>query len=803
VLKQLLLLSGLILPLSGCAWAVRETTDQTVRDMVEHPFDVSPEGATGTAKPPSGARTSDGAPSDARSGEKTAADPRASGVLLASASSRSRSGDRAALVPEVSTDAQTTAWMESRRESARRDGPLNDAQGRRDDTIPLLRPPQVRRDGPLKDDQVLTAAWTQPQPGLSGPGGPQRKLDLEISPRLPGAEAPRIVVPTEPGAAEREIERIYPELPPLPVEPKVQPGPEGKPYTLAEFQRLAAANSPTLRQAASDVEAARGLLIQAKTYPNPTVQYLVDPSNNNSTAGVQGGAIDQPIITGGKMKLGIAAAQKNLDNALLALRRARSDLSTSVRNAYFTLLVDVETLVVTRALVQFSDDIYRLQVGLQKGAQFAPYEPTALRAQTNMNRLAYRQAIQSYIYDWKALVATLGLPQLPLSEIAGSVDRFIPYFDYDEVRAYAVQNHTDILTARNGVKIAQYNLKLAQVTGVFPDIDVRWSLEKDFALAPFGTYQTLALGLPLPIWNQNKGNIIAAQAALVRAAEESHRVEVTLTNNLAAAYGNYRNNLYSMEYYRRYILPDLVRYYRGIYARRQVDVNAAFGDLVFAQQNLTTNVNTYIGILGSLWTSVVGVADFLQTDDLFQMAKPRELPGLPDLHQMQLPPQWACGHDTLAALCASGAELSGPSTADPGAGSSPAGPTGGVPVGPAGSETGPPPPPAGADGAPAPPSRVVQPPRARADGASRAAYQLVQPPAAPRPASPTDRPPVPPSGPEGDPITWLDRWRATVVDPAAAMNAYFSKVGNRVGQALFGPPAPVTTYVGEEKNHEG
>ncbi len=146
-----------------------------------------------------------------------------------------------------------------------------------------------------------------------------------------------------------------------------------------------------MRQAVSDVEAAKGNLIQAKTYPNPTFSYLVDPSNNNSTAGVQGGAIDQPIITGGKMKLGVAAAQKDLDNAILALKRARSDLSTAVRNAYFTVLVDVETLVVTRALAQFSDEIYRLQVGYQKAAQAAPYEPTALRAQTFANRLAYRQ----------------------------------------------------------------------------------------------------------------------------------------------------------------------------------------------------------------------------------------------------------------------------------------------------------------------------------------------------------------------------------------------------------------------------
>jgi cobalt-zinc-cadmium efflux system outer membrane protein len=729
VLKRLLLISGLSL-LSGCAWTVRQETDQTVRDMVEYPFDVAPQNAMEARKPPSEAPPSDRTSSTSRSGEKAAPDTRSHAVLLAGAPSRSRSGEKPALVPEVPTDVQTTALMESHRNPA-------------------------RPDAPLRDDRVLAAAWTQPPAGPSGSFAAQRKLDLEISPHLPGSEAPRIMLPRDPAAAEREIDRIYPELPPLPVEPPVQPGPEGKPYTLSDLQRMAAANSPTLRQAVSDVKAAEGNLIQAKTYPNPTLSYLVDPSNNNSTAGVQGGAIDQPIITGGKMKLGVAAAQKNLDNAILALKRARSDLATGVRSAYFTVLVDVETLVVTRALVQFSDDIYRLQTGILKGTIAAPYEPTALRAQTQINRLAYRQAIASYIYDWKALVATLGLPQLPLSEIAGQVDRFIPYYDYDAVRAHVLQNHTDILTAFNGVKIAQYQLKLAQVTPVFPNLDVRYSLEKDFALGPFGTYQTLALGFPLPIWDQNKGNIIAAQGALIRAGEESHRVEVTLTNNLALAYESYRNNLYSMEYYRRYILPDLVRYYRGVYARRQIDPNSAFGDLVFAQQNLATNVQAYLGILQSLWTSVANVADFLQTNDLYQLATPRALPELPDFRQP--PPHWACGHDTLAASVANGSGASGPQLAAPVAGSPLARLAGGLPVPPDASGTGTPPPGAGA-GTPSAPS------------------QGVVPLAGPRPAEPSARAPA---------------------------TSDSDKEANRGGPGLIRPTVPLNSYFGEEDHHEG
>jgi cobalt-zinc-cadmium efflux system outer membrane protein len=308
----------------------------------------------------------------------------------------------------------------------------------------------------------------------------------------------------------------------------------------------------------------------------------------------------------------------------------------------------------------------------------APYEPAGLRAQAYSTRLAYQQAIYSYTYAWKQLVAALGLAQLPLTEVAGRVDRLVPYYDYDAVLAHVLANHTDVLTARNAVEKARYNLKLAQITP-YPDLDVNFGVWKESTLPPFTWFYATTVGFPLPIWDQNKGNIISAQAALARAIEESHRVETALTNNLATAYANYQNNLKGLEYYRRYVLPDQVRYYRGVFDRRQVDINASPGDLVQAQQTLATNVATYLSLLGTLWTSVVSVADLLQTDDLFQLATPKELPVLPDLDQH---PRWLCPHGRLAAtpLAGSGGGCPPPAAPPPGDATAPAMPAADEPV---------------------------------------------------------------------------------------------------------------------------
>jgi cobalt-zinc-cadmium efflux system outer membrane protein len=470
----------------------------------------------------------------------------------------------------------------------------------------------------------------------------RKKIAPQVPPEVPGSEAKPIPPkPQEENAKRRWFEQLYPELPPLPAEPTPLPGPDGKPYTLADLQQIAAVNSPELRQAAADVVAARGAVIQARAYPNPMVGWNVQPSNDGSTAGLQGPFIDQTIRFAGKLKLASAAAEMDLRNAELALRRARSDLATRVRNAYFALLVAKETVQVNRGLARYTDEIYRLQTGLYQAGLGAAYEPMALRAIAYTIRLTYLQAIQAYTYAWKQLVAAVGLRQLPLTEVAGRIDAVIPYFEYDAVLAYALRNHTDILTARNGLDKASYNLKLARITP-YPDVDFNISLLKEYAVPPKQFVHTLTVGLPFPIWDQNKGNIISAEAAFMRASEEPHRVEENLTTSLATAYTGYKNNLNALEYYRKHILPDQVRAYRGVLERRQIDQQGvAFGDLLSAQQALVADVTAYLAVLSSLWTSVVNVADVLQTDDLFQVGQPLAVPALPDLDSLL---SWPCCH---------------------------------------------------------------------------------------------------------------------------------------------------------------
>lgn len=559
-IRALVACFGLVV-VSGCLYHAKEHTDETVGQLVNHPYDQVPPEQEPTTPP--------------KAPEATGTKPYESRV-------------------SPPTDIETTAYMA---ETA-------------------LAPPE------------------------------KPKVEPQVPSVIPGSEASAIHLPEAQDKREEAIVKLFPPLPPLPADPTPVLGPEGRPYTLSDLQTIAAANSPDLRQAASDVEAARGNLISARAYPNPTVGWEFSQSNDNSITAEAGPFIDQLIKTGGKLKLASASAEMDLRNAQLALRRARSDLSTRVRNAYYALLVAKEGVRVNRGLALMTDQIYRLQADLAAAGSFAaPYEPMALRGQAYMARLAHKQAIETYIYAWKQLVAAINQRQLPLSQVRGRIDRVIPYYDFDKVLARVLHNHTDVLTARNGLDKARYQLKLQQ-SAIVPDVDVNVALLNEYAIPPKQFAPTATIGLPLfPIWDVNKGGIMTAEAGLIRATEEPHRVEMNLTNLLATAYTGYKTNLEALEFYRHHILPDQVRAYRGVLARRQVDQSVAFSDLFGAQQTLAGSVSTYLGVLGSLWSSVVSVADLLQTDDLFQLAEPREIPGLPDLEHLT---PWPCCHPGVA-----------------------------------------------------------------------------------------------------------------------------------------------------------
>ena len=236
---------------------------------------------------------------------------------------------------------------------------------------------------------------------------------------------------------------------------------------------------------------------------------------------------------------------------------------------------------------------------------------------------ARAQLIQSqneYGAAWRRLAATLSAPEMLPVELAGDINLSLPNLDQQAAWQWICDHHTNLIIAQNGVVKSQRLLHLAKMTPWIPDINVDASIQHDNTVAPYGTAYNLHAGIPIPLFDRNRGNIMSADAALMRASQEYNRTRNELATSLADAFARYQSQRVLFDYYRTQILQDQVQSYRAIYQRYQQDADTVdFNDVVTSQQTLAAAVSTYIQALGDQWQAVIDVAGLLQLDDLSQL----------------------------------------------------------------------------------------------------------------------------------------------------------------------------------------
>ena len=206
-------------------------------------------------------------------------------------------------------------------------------------------------------------------------------------------------------------------------------------------------------------------------------------------------AVGQTFVLGGKLKVARAMAEIDLKKAELALKRAQADLAGQVRTNYFATLVAQENLKVSRALARFTDEIYNVQVDQVKVAEAAAYEPRQMRVFAVQARGTLIAARNRYVSAWKQLAATLGLPGMPPTELAGRVDMPVPVYHYDAVLALVLKEHTDVLTAQNTETKARLALEHARITPI-PDVTLSYHYNKDNATNNYAHSGDITLPYP-------------------------------------------------------------------------------------------------------------------------------------------------------------------------------------------------------------------------------------------------------------------------------------------------------------------
>jgi cobalt-zinc-cadmium efflux system outer membrane protein len=400
--------------------------------------------------------------------------------------------------------------------------------------------------------------------------------------------------------------------------------------TLQELERRALDSNPTVAQADALVRSVLGRRIQADRYPNPIVGYSAedltsrDPGRSKHFLWAQ-----QSIITAGKRKHVQAAVEQERVHAESEKEMQRQRVLNGVRVLYYEALGAARLVEIRRALAGIAREAVDVSEELFNVGQADRPDVLEVGIESQRTELELTKAENDQARVWAELATMIGEPDLPITPLAGDLEADVPAVDEAAVRKRLLDDSPELKIARARVEHAKASLARARADRI-PNFFVRGGAGYNFdkyesTSRNVGPEFFVEIGVPLPIFDRNTGNIATAEAQLRLAEGEVRRSELSLRQRLAGALRTYRDAVRTAEAYRAGILAQAQQSYE-LYLTRFREMSAAYPQVLIARRNLGQIRTDYVRSLVDAWQHAVLLEGLLLTDGL---EAPKAVPGEP------------------------------------------------------------------------------------------------------------------------------------------------------------------------------
>jgi cobalt-zinc-cadmium efflux system outer membrane protein len=312
--------------------------------------------------------------------------------------------------------------------------------------------------------------------------------------------------------------------------------------TLAQAQQLALRKNADLRIAQSQADGALAQLRAAREFPNPVAGYSIgkinSDSRSNSTVDGRGfwnRSYDSVFSLSQLIELGKrggrrASAEAGLRSAEALRDDSRRLLLQSVDQLYLAALeAREEVRVLTESAVSLRREAGIASTRFHAG-DIAATDQAQIEIAAAQLELAAASGRANARSAQIALEKLLGLAEARGETVlADTLDRIVILPANAEA---AVGSRPDISAAEASLAKSEADLTL-QRHGAIPDL----TLSLQYEHQPPDQPNTVGLGLsfPLPLWNRNTGNILAARAARNEAQAQLEKIRTQASAEIAAA----------------------------------------------------------------------------------------------------------------------------------------------------------------------------------------------------------------------------------------------------------------------------
>lgn len=390
--------------------------------------------------------------------------------------------------------------------------------------------------------------------------------------------------------------------------------------TLEALQQMALDRNPTLVQAAAQVRISRGKAMQAGLYPNPTVGYTAEQIGADGTAGeLQGGFVQQEIVTRGKLGLSRAKFQQEVVQAEAQFEAQQFRIITSVRKAFYHTLATQRQIEVRQELLGNAEDALQTTKSLLNVGQANRPDLLQAEVQVHRARAALRAAERHYQGRWRELAAYVGVPNLDKTPLSGNLEiAEDEVLDADTIIQQLINCSPQLRAARAEVARDRIGVQRER-NEPFPNLQLR--VETGYNYETRNTVAGASVGVKLPIWDKNQGTIAQAQAELARAEAEISRIELMLYRKFGETFADYEAALAEARILEQDVLPktrETYETYREAFEKRR----AAWPQVLVAQREYFQFTDEYIDTLLAVRRAEAEINGFFLGDGLDQPTAP-------------------------------------------------------------------------------------------------------------------------------------------------------------------------------------
>jgi cobalt-zinc-cadmium efflux system outer membrane protein len=364
--------------------------------------------------------------------------------------------------------------------------------------------------------------------------------------------------------------------------------------TLATAVSLALEKNKDISAAQNQLDAVAAEVQQAGARPNPEVAALMEDTRKQSrTTTFQ---INQPIELGGKRNARINAAERARDIAAIELAIRRADIRTDVTAAFFEVLTAQERQRLSAESVELAKTATAMARRRVTAGKAPPLEETKARVAEAGARLEASQASSELGSARRRLSSFWGsaTPQFTAAEGAGDVAPGLP--EISDLMAR--------LDSAPALRLAQAEVERQEaLAGVesskrVPDLTVSAGSKRDEEAQR--NMWIVGVSMPIPLFDSNKGNVLAALRRTDQARDKLASAEIRLHADVSAAYERLKNTRQEIAVFQTEILPGAQSAYAVAGKGFQLG-KFSFLDVLDAQRTLFQAKSQYLRALSDAY----------------------------------------------------------------------------------------------------------------------------------------------------------------------------------------------------------